>query len=296
VRDGAGTVLAVNASEVLDRAVAVLEASPAIDHWQRDRELIEAEDLLCHALGVDELDPDDDVDAATRRRFDRLIARRAAGEPVQLIKGYAVFRGLEVVARPGVFVPRDSTEFLAEQAVRRLRRRRRPVHVDVATGGGTVALAVANEVRGVRTYGTDISRTAIAVARTNASRLGLRATFVVGDLFAALPARLRGTVDVVTLHPPYVAAQELRELPDEIRRWEPTHTLTDHSRDGLGLVGRVVVEAGEWLEPGGWLLIEVSPDRARSVGRVLRAHGFREVRSTADRGFKVTRVMVGRRA
>jgi release factor glutamine methyltransferase len=284
----------VNASELLDRAVTMLEASSSIDHWQKDREAIEAEDLLCHALGVDELDPDDVVSTAARRRFERMIARRAEGEPVQLIKGYAVFRGLRFIARPGVFVPRDSTEYLAEQAVRRLRRRRRPVHVDVATGGGTVSLAVANEVRGVRTFGTDISRDAIRVARRNAERLRLRATFAVGDLFRALPGDLRGRVDVVTLHPPYVAKQELRHLPDEIRRFEPVHTLTDHSRDGLGLVGRTTAEAGAWLKHGGWLLIEVSPDRARAVGTVMRRSGFRDVRSTLDRGFKVTRVMVGR--
>jgi release factor glutamine methyltransferase len=194
-----------------------------------------------------------------------------------------------------VFVPRDSTEFLAEQAVRRLRGRPRPVHVDVATGGGTVALAVANEVPGVRTFGTDISRTAIRVAQANARRLRLRATFLVGDLFGALPSSLRGRVDVVTLHPPYVARRELRELPDEIRRWEPAHTLTDRSVDGLGLVGRTTAEAGHWLRPGGWLLIEVSPDRARAVAVVMRRSGFRDVRSTLDRGFKVTRVLVGRR-
>lgn len=285
---------AVNASELLERAVEILEASPAIDHWQRDRELIEAEDLLCHAMGIDEVDPDDEVDAAARRRFERMVSRRATGEPVQLIKGFAVFRGLEIVARPGVFVPRDSTEFLAEQAVRRLRRRRRPVHVDIATGGGAVALAVANEVRGVRAFGTDISDVAIRAARRNASRLGLRATFLVGDLFGALPSILHGGVDVVTLHPPYVAKRELRDLPEEIRRWEPAHTLSDRSVDGLGLIGRTTAEAGEWLVPGGWLLVEVSPDRARAVGGVMRANGFHAVRSTLDRGFKVTRVMVGR--
>ncbi|MGZ5291534.1 MAG: N5-glutamine methyltransferase family protein [Actinomycetota bacterium] len=284
----------MNATDLMDAAVRTLEASPAIDHWQRDRELIEAEDLLCYALGVDDLEPDDEVPAAVRRRFERMIARRADGEPVQLIKGFAVFRGLEILAQSGVFVPRDSTEFLAEQAVRRLRRRRRPIHVDLATGGGTVALAVANEVRGARSFGSDISAEAVRVARRNAARLGLDATFRVGDLFGGLPDAIRGAVDVVTLHPPYVARQELRELPDEIRRWEPAHTLTDRSVDGLGLIGRTAAEAGGWLKPGGWLLIEVSPDRARAVGRVMRAGGFRDVRSTLDRGFKVTRVMVGR--
>jgi release factor glutamine methyltransferase len=288
----------VKVSQVLDDATRRLEASPAIDHWQKDRERIEAEDLLCHALDVDDADdlaPEREVSAAARRRFDRMVDRRARGEPVQLIKGYAVFRGLEILARPGVFVPRDSTEFLAEQAVRRLRGRRRPIHVDVATGGGTVALAVANEVPGVRAYGTDISAEAVRVARRNAERLRLRATFVVGDLFGALPSDLGGRVDVVTLHPPYVARAEMRELPDEIRRWEPAHTLTDQSADGLGLVGRTAAEAGAWLRRGGWLLVEVSPDRARAVAGVLRSNGFRDVRSTLDRGFKVTRVMVGRR-
>jgi release factor glutamine methyltransferase len=282
------------ASEVLTDAVARLKASTAIDHWQRDREEIEADELLSYALGVDRIDPKEDVPAGVRRRFDRLIARRATGEPVQLITGHAVFRGLEIVARPGVFVPRDSTEYLAEQAIRRLRGRRRPVAVDLATGGGTVALAIANEVRGVRVFGTDISLTAVRVARDNAERLHLRATFFKGDLFGRLPAELEGRVDVLTLHPPYVARDELRELPEEIRRFEPVHTLSDRSVDGLGLVGRAASEGPRWLKSGGWLLIEVSPDRSRSVASVLRRNGFGDVRSTMDRGFKVTRVLVGR--
>ena len=122
----------------------------------------------------------------------------------------------------------------------------------------------------------------------------MNASFFTGDLFEALPSRLRGSIDVITLHPPYVARGELRELPEEIRRFEPVHTLTDRSADGLGLVGRAVSESGLWLKRGGWLLIEVSPDRARAASKVMRDHGFWDVRSTMDRGFKVTRVLVGR--
>jgi len=285
----------VNVAEVLAHAVETLKASPAIDHWQKDREEIEADDLLCFALDVDDVDPGDEVPAGVRRRFETMIARRAAGEPVQLIKGYAVFRGLEILVRPGVFVPRDSTEFLAEQAVRRLRGRRRPVAVDLACGGGTVALAMAEEVPTASVFGTDISAEAVRIARRNASRLEIaNARFRVGDLFDPLPSSLRGTVDVMTLHPPYVGADEIGELPDEIRRFEPAHTLTDHSRDGLGLLGRAAVGSGAWLRRGGWLLVEVSPDRARAVAKVLRHEGFRDVRSTMDRGFRVTRVIVGR--
>jgi release factor glutamine methyltransferase len=284
----------MKASEVLDRAVATLEASPAIDHWQKDREVIEAEDLLMHAMDVDEIDAEADVPPARLRRFDEMIARRATGEPTQFIKGYAEFRGLRLIAKPGVFVPRDSTEFLAEQAVRRLRRRSHAIAVDLATGGGTVALAVVNETRNVEVFGTDVSADAVKIARSNAKRLGLRATFVTGDLFGALPSRIRGAVDVITLHPPYVARSELKDLPEEIRRFEPAHTLTDRSIDGLGLVERTAAESGEWLRRGGWLLIEISPDRARAVATRMRRNGLVDVRSTMGGELKVTRVVVGR--
>ena len=285
----------MKASELLRRGTDTLERSPAIDHWQRDREEIEAEQLLLYVLGTDRVDPDLDVSAREVRRFDAAIRRRATGEPVQLITGTAEFRGLELIATPGVFVPRDSTEFLAIQAVRRLQRRRRPVAVDVATGGGAVALAVKNEARGARVYGSDVSARAVSVAKRNADRLHLKVTFVRGDLFGALPGDLKGRVDVVTFHPPYVPVKEIHELPDEVRKFEPLHTLTDRSEDGLGLVERAAREGGTWLRPGGWLLIEVSPDRAREVGRILRANGYRGVASTKGGELKVTRVIVGRR-
>jgi release factor glutamine methyltransferase len=284
----------LKARKVLDDAVKVLTASPAIDHWQRGRERIEAEDLLWHVLG-EEPDSKDDVSAADRRTFDRLVRRRATGEPIPFIKGYTEFRGLELLVRPGVFVPRDASEFLAEQATRRLRRRPRPVHVDLATGAGTIALAVANEVPLATVVGTDLSPDAVKLARRNAKLLGLRARFVTGDLFGGLPRALAGTVDVVTLHPPYVPMRELRDLPEEIREWEPAHTLTDRSRDGLGLIGRTAHEAPAWLSRNGWLLMEVSPDRVTHVKRVLGREGFRDVRSTKGGPLPLTRVIVARR-
>jgi release factor glutamine methyltransferase len=284
----------LKARKVLDDAVKVLKASPAIDHWQRGRERIEAEDLLWYVLG-DEPDPKDDVSAADRRRFDGLVRRRATGEPIPFIKGSTDFRGLELLAQPGVFVPRDSSENLATQATRRLRGRRRPVHVDLATGAGTIALAVANEVPGAIVVGTDVSADAVALARKNAKRLGLRARFVTGDLFGGLPRTLKGTVDVITVHPPYVPMHELKDLPEEIREWEPEHTLTDRSRDGLGLIGRTAREAPAWLSSNGWLLMEVSPDRVALVKGVLRREGFRDMRSTRGGPIPLTRVIVARR-
>jgi release factor glutamine methyltransferase len=284
----------MEARRVLARAVKQLKASPAIDHWQKGRERIEAEDLLAYVLGEDP-QPGDDVSGKDRRRFEALVDRRAAGEPIPYIKGYAEFRNIELRTKPGVFVPRDSSEFLAEQAIRRLRRRKHPVHVDLATGGGTIALAVADEVPKAEVWGTDVATDAVKLARKNAAALQLGARFKVGDLFQGLPKRLLASVDVITLHPPYVPAGEIEDLPDEIRDWEPPHTLTDHSTDGLGLIGRTVEVSPRWLRPNAWLLMEVSPDRVKEVKRVYTAGGFRDVQSTKGGELKVTRVIVGRR-
>jgi release factor glutamine methyltransferase len=284
----------VNARALLDRAVKTLKASPAIDHWQRGRERIEAEDLLQYVLG-DTPSPRSEVSAKNAARFEVLVDRRATGEPIPFIKGYTEFRGLRLEASPGVFVPRDSSEFLAEQAVRRLRKRRTPTHVDLATGAGAIALAVANEVPDATVVGADVSKEAVALARSNARKLGLSATFSAGDLFAPIPKRLQGHVDVVTIHPPYVARREIGDLPGEIKDWEPLHTLTDQSDDGLGLVRRTVEEAPVWLRERGWLLMETDPDRARGVKRVMTGGGFRDVQSTKGGELKVTRVIVGRR-
>ena len=108
-----------------------------------------------------------------------------------------------------MFVPRDSSEFLAEQAIRRLRRRKRPVHVDLATGAGTIALSVANEVPKAKVYGTDLSEDAVKLARRNARRLRLKVRFAAGDVFGGLPRTIAGSVDVITVHPPYVAMDEV---------------------------------------------------------------------------------------
>ena len=122
-------------------------------------------------------------------------------------------------------------------------------------------------------WGTDVAGDAVKLARKNADNLDLRATFVKGDLFGALPTKLHGQVDVITLHPPYVPVDEIDDLPDEIRDWEPPHTLTDSSVDGMGLIHRAVEESPAWLRKGGWLLVEVSPDRAKSSRRCSRAAG-----------------------
>jgi release factor glutamine methyltransferase len=274
-----------------------LKRSPAIDHWPAGRDRDDARLLLAQVLGQDEEDLDDEaeIDGSAARRYSTLIRRRAGGEPIPQIVGWMEFGGLRLRVRPGVFVPRQSSEFLLVQALRRLRTRRRPVAVDLGTGIGPVALGIASRLPRAEVHGTDLSPDATREARANAAALGLpNARFHTGDLLGPLPRGLRGWVDVITLHPPYVPRGEVRDLPLEVRGFEPEHTLTDYSPHGLGLAERTADEAWDWLRPGGWLLLEVSPDRARLVRGLLNRGDYRDVRST--KGWpEVTRVVVGRR-
>lgn len=284
------------ARDLIREAERRLKRSPAIDHWPADREKREATALLGHVLGMDDggPDPSEFVPIRARRRFRELVRRRAGGEPVAHIVGWIEFRGLRLAVRPGTFVPRQSSEFLVDQAVHRLRARRAPVMVDVATGVGPIALASADAVDRAEVHGVDLAPDAVQQARKNARALGLsNALFHRGDLFAPLPRGIRERVDVVTLHPPYVPREEIEDLPLEVKGFEPVHTLTDFSDLGMGLTERTAAEALDWLRPGGWLLVEVSPDRARTVRGLLQRAGYRDVRST--KGWpEITRVIVGR--
>ncbi len=243
-------------------------------------EVDEAWELLEYAWGRD-LDWEDEVPSRVERRFRRLLARRLTGEPLAYITGSIEFRGLDIGVRRGMFVPRQTSEFLALQAIRRLHRRRRPLHVDLATGVGPVALSVAAAVSRARVWGLDISARALAQARRNAAALGLgNVRFRKSDLYSGLPSRLAGTVDVVTIHPPYVPRKELGDLPAETREFEPRHTLSDGSGDGLELVRRAVEEGRRWLKPGGWLLVEIAPSETRKLKSMARRAGYRQAKST----------------
>ncbi|MDQ6856216.1 MAG: peptide chain release factor N(5)-glutamine methyltransferase [Candidatus Dormibacteraeota bacterium] len=285
------------ADELLSRAESRIAASPNIEHWQPGMARWDAEVLLAHALGAD---PDDDalrtlaVSPSQRRRFLSMVERRLTGEPINYITGHFRFAGLDLTVRPGVFSPRASSELMVDLAAARLRRRRgRRVAVDVATGAGAVALAIASDVAGSEVWGLDISADATRLGRLNARRLHLdNVRFATSDMLAALPASLHEEVQIITIHPPYVARAEVRTLPVEIRRFEPRHTLTDGSTDGLGLVRRLAEDVPAWLRPGGYVLVEIAPYLARATATVLRGAGLHEVRSHRD-GLGVTRVVIG---
>lgn len=231
-----------------------------------------ARELLATALRVheDELEDEFEPKRPQRDRYLALIARRAAGEPQPFLTGRIEFYGLDLKVWPGVFVPRPSSELTVDRALTRLRRKRSPVVVDVAAGTGPIALAIAHELPGAEVWALDIDEEALSHGRKNARRLGIsNARFRSSDMYAALPLRLEGRVDLITGHVPYVPADELEDLPAEVREHEPVHTLTDKG-DGLYLLTRAVEESVRWLKPGGWLLLELSDDFAPKARRIVR--------------------------
>ena len=240
----------------------------------------EARELLAFTLGVhgDELDEQEgDLPRRARERYLSLVARRAGGEPFPFLTGRIEFWGLELKVRPGAFVPRPSSELTVVRALRKLRRRKSPVVVDVCTGAGPIALALADELPTAEVWGADISAEGLAQGRENAKLLGLdNVHFKKSDMYDALPGRLRGKVDLITGHVPYVPLGELEDLPAEVREFEPLYTLTDHTGDGLGLMRRAVAEAVEWLRPGGWLLLEMSHDLPPKIRRLVRTAGLED--------------------
>jgi release factor glutamine methyltransferase len=267
-------------TQLLDLAERVLSDS---SHIFEDRH--EAEELLafCLETEIDALDDEVIPPTRTRDRFLALVTRRAGGEPFPHLTGSIEFYGLRLEVRPGPFVPRPSSELTVERAARRLRRRNDPVVVDVCAGAGPIALAIADEFPDAEVWGADIDAGGLALGRRNARRLGIdNVTFRTSDMYGALPARLKGRVDVITGHIPYVAANEVEDLPSEVREYEPLFTLSDSSSDGLDLIRRATQEAPAWLKPGGWLMMEISEDLGKKVTRICRQAGFGHIGVASD--------------
>ena len=201
-----------------------------------------------------------------------MVDRRVAGEPLETVLGWARFCGLRVAVEPGVFVPRQRTALLVEQAVALLRcAPGTPVVVDLCCGSGAVAVALHAALRPAELHAADVDPVAVRCARRNVEPVGGRVHR--GDLYAALPAGLRGRVDLLAVNAPYVPSAAVALMPPEARDHEP-RTALDGGPDGTDLQRRVAAAALHWLVPGGTLLVETSARQAPLTAAAVEAGGL----------------------
>ena len=247
--------------------------------------------LVCHALGLSRTalitQSDRVLSSEEALRISALLQRRLDGEPVAYILGRREFYGLPFEVGPAVLIPRPETELLVELALERLPPRGRVL--DMGTGSGAIAVALAHTRPDAQVSALDVSKDAIATASRNAASNGVAVRFLESSWYDAVGGE---QFDLIVSNPPYIAAGD-RHLSEGDLRFEPADALTDHA-DGLSALRTIIEGAPEHLPPQGWLLMEHGYDQAESVRGLLSAADYTEVQSWKDLS-GIERVSGGRR-
>jgi release factor glutamine methyltransferase len=219
--------------------------------------------------------------------FTELLDRRARREPLAYVLGHWGFRRLTLKTDKRALVPRPETEIVVERALEHLQGRPAPRVLDVGTGTGAIAFAIADEHPGAQITAIDVSRDALALARENLDLLGVngRVRLIEHDLMHGIG---QDEYDLVVSNPPYVEPEDLATLQPEIRDWEPRIALVAH-----GATEAVAAAATQALQPGGWIVLEVAENQAGNVEALLRGLGFKRLRISPDLAGK-DRVVEGR--
>jgi release factor glutamine methyltransferase len=259
---------------------AVRQASQQIDR-------LDARLLVQAVIGCTHRDliasPERPLDPVAAEQLAALVTRRAAGEPLAYLTGETGFHGLTLRVTPAVLIPRPETEELVERVLHHLTRQQaagitQPRVLDMGTGSGAIALAIATANPAADVTALDASADALVVAKGNGERLQSRVHWLHSDWFSALPAG--ACFDLIVSNPPYIAAGDphlaLNGLP-----FEPQSALTDGA-DGLDCLRAIIAGAGSHLAPGGWLYFEHGYDQAAAVRNLLQAAGFQDVESWCD--------------
>ena len=259
---------------------------------------LDAEVLLAHVLDCkriqlytrfEESAPDE-----VRTRYRELIRRRVEGCPVAYLVGKKEFFGLEFEVGPTVLIPRPDSEHVVMECLKRAREMPAPRVLDVGVGSGNLAVTVAQRHRGARVTAVDVSADALAVAARNAEKHGVadRVRFLQGDLFAPVPAGER--FDFVLSNPPYIAAEDMEKLPAGVRDFEP-HAALQGGPGGFTVFDRLAAGAAEYLEPGGWLVVEIGAPQEGPARQRLAAPVTYELMPTVYDYSGHPRVLVARR-
>jgi release factor glutamine methyltransferase len=278
--------------EWLERGEAQLLSGPHPDRARRD-----AETLLLHLIGKNRAwlltRLSDDFAGCTAIRYASLLDRRNKGEPIQYITGEAEFYGLPFRVSSDVLVPRPETEHLVEKVVELAPLFRKPRIVDVGTGSGAIAIALAHEWPDAVVTAIDISEPALTVARDNAVRVGFadRIRFLHGDLLSPV---IGEQFEFVVSNPPYVSIADRASLAVEVRDHEPELALFA-GEDGVDIYRRLIPAAVAALIPGGYIALEIGHGQQSGIHRLLTTAGFKNIEFTPDlQG--IPRVAVGQRS
>lgn len=258
-----------------------MNATVTIEQLQQDLPLdrLEQRILLGYALGLSRVElitqSKRAVSADEARRFAGLLKRRLAGEPIAYILGQREFYGLSFEVTPAVLIPRPETELLVELALGRLPGR--GSLLDMGTGSGAIAVAVACTRHDVSVSALDLSPEALTVATRNAATHKVQIRFLQSDWYGALAEE---RYDLIVANPPYIAGGDSHLAQGDLR-FEPASALTDHA-DGLSALRRIACGAKQHLKAGGWLIMEHGYNQAAAVRDLLTAAGLGEVQSWPD--------------
>jgi release factor glutamine methyltransferase len=265
--------------EWLRKGEEQLGTGPHADRARRDTET-----LLLHLVGKNRAwlmaHLDEDFGGCTAIRFASLLDRRQRGEPIQYIVGESEFFGLPFKVTPDVLIPRPETEHLVEKAIELGRLRAAPRIVDVCTGSGAIAIALARAIPAAEITATDLSDAALTIARENAQHNGVRPRirFLQGDLLAPIAGE---RFDLVVANPPYVPTIDRESMSVEVRDHEPALALFA-GVDGLDVYRRLISAAPGVLVPGGFIALEIGYGQARAADELLAAAGFRQIEFIPD--------------
>ena len=272
--------------EVLNGATACFQ-----EH-QIQNPRLNAELLLAHSLNLSRerlySHLKDPIGEAEKRLSDALIKRRLSGEPLQYILGHQEFWSIDLKVDPRVLIPRPDTEILVEQALTVLSRislKKPPAVLEIGTGSGAIAIAIAREIKRGFFVATDVSRKALILARQNAREAGVseKIAWIHGDLFNPF-RHLEGKepFDIILSNPPYIVTSEMEQLAREVKDFEPTLAL-DGGEDGFDFHRRIIFESPGYLQREGWLFLEVGQGQAEGVSGIMeRAGRFHPVERSRD--------------
>ena len=238
---------------------------------------LDAEVLLSFYLGCDRLEfyknPDMPISETKLSAFRNLIVRRLQWEPVAYITGRKEFWSFTLEVNSSVLIPRPDTEIIVEEALNIYRNfTSLPVRIlDIGTGSGAIALALAREITGAKVVATDISIAALNLAQKNAATLGLKEKidFRQGNLFEPVD----GLFDIIVSNPPYIAAKEYEELPVSVKAFEPREALFA-GESGLGFYEKLIYQAAGFLQKNGWLLLEIGAKQEAGIRGIIKGSGF----------------------